>query len=199
MSTVLTGVASFLNTLTAPSDADSANVASIHPALQRLLDNAKYFYDTVITGRNAANGYAGLDGSSKLTAAQVPNRIVEVAAVENGAGFNTTSTTYVDITGLTTSVTAAVGDILLIHAHAPCTTTAGVGEIAIHVNDGAGVQKAMPFNSTAGSPPSSSLTWKHTVVNAGVLTIKGMLVSGSGANTASLAGNGYIAVQQIRP
>lgn len=74
----MTWPANTTNVVTTNLDSGTDNPASARADLKAALDELK----NVISGRNQASGVAGLDGSSKILAAQLPDEINSSAATD---------------------------------------------------------------------------------------------------------------------
>lgn len=104
----------------------AANVTTVHldsatddPSQARVeLYNALVELTAVINGRNTANGVAGLSGSSKITASQLPNTIISDTATDLTLQPTTTRVNIEDLVNLNprtvsqlTALTAQEGDV----------------------------------------------------------------------------------------
>lgn len=133
---------------------------------------------------------------------RVGNRTIAVAATGAvAATFSTSSTADVDIPDMVLAIPAQAGDVLVIHAQIQCKVSANYGIYTTTIVDGgAGDSIGMGFGTSLNEfPPSLAHTLKYVVVNTGTVTVKGRLRVSAGADTATVGGQGYLTVQQIRP
>lgn len=167
---------------------------------------------TVGTGRwvhslygvlGVANSLATLDGSSKVVQ-PVPNRIVAMQQDDLGALFTTSSTSYVDVTGLSVTVAACeVGDVLLVDAALICGSTVGShsGYARVVAVDPAAtiVGPACACAVTGAIPSTQAVTGVRTVATAGDVIVKAQLSSNNVGSTVSVSESSTLRVIHIRP
>lgn len=121
-------------------------------------------------------------------------RIIGFTFMHINSNFTTTTTTFVDVTNHTLSVTAVAGDVLHIDvgfAH-NVSSVSGIARIAIV--DGGTTFNPGPMAGFDESQLSINARWKNltcgwTVVNSGTVTVKGQVKSGSGAATVTVYGS----------
>lgn len=124
-----------------------------------------------------ANGLATLDASSKLTASQVPNRLVAATLANLSANFSTTGTTFVD-TGLSSSLTCVAGDLLIVDAQLLVSVSASSawvnGQIVV-VDGGTTILSpslAQVYPTAANLSTSLPMFTVYTVQTSGTVTVK---------------------------
>lgn len=167
-----------------------------------------------ITGGSvgAASGIATLDSSSKLTSTQRGGWIVAMGQTVLASNFSSTSTTYVDVTGLSCSITGVVaGDKILVDLSVVgAVALSGTFAFKAMVNDsgtdydvGQEVRGLLNAYSAVIYPSNASRSFVYTALNSGTLTVRvqslgtvstGHYVYGTANNCAST-----IRLTQIRP
>lgn len=147
-----------------------------------------------------ASGLATLDGSAKVPAAQVPNRLVAASVAKLTANVSVPNTgTWTDVVSLAVA-SCAVGDILVVDAFAAVNTGgSGSANTRLVVDDGGVNQTGQlcqtPTNVTLGNASFHSL-W--TVVNAGTVTAKLQAVSSASGNFIGGAATGSSQQSSVR-
>lgn len=123
------------NISTTNLDAGTDNPASARPDLKAALDEIT----NLINGRNQASGVAGLDASSKISAAQLPDEI--------------NSSTSTDLTIDPTTGVVVVEDVVQLNpvAYAALPASPAKGQIAFLITDGAGATKDKPIYHNGSS------------------------------------------------
>lgn len=147
-----------------------------------------------------ASGLATLDGSTKLTQAQTRNGIIGVSQVES-TGPTTTSTSYVDASGMSIALTASVGDILVIDAAVMLTNTAGTAAslARVQVVDGSTTTLgSLAITRNLNERNDSAIIGRYVVTTGGTVTVKMQFQAGSGATLLLVTGS-PLRVTQIRP
>ena len=135
------------NIVTTNLDAGTDNPASARPNLKAALDEIT----NLINGRNQASGVAGLDASSKISAAQLPDEI------------NSSSSTNLTLDPTTGVV--VVEDVVQLNpvAYAALPASPAKGQIAFLITDGAGASKNKPIYHNGSS-------WRYTNDDSAVAT-----------------------------
>lgn len=171
-----------------PSNGDVFTVDQLNTYQSNLADKIQFL--AVSEGR--ANGIATLDANTKVTASQIPNRLVSATQTPLTTNFTTTSTTFVDVTGLSLSVAVVAGDIVIIDApiEASVSTVASGNFVSLAIVDGG----STILTGTTTSIPSTiaitqNMTLVYTVVTTGTLVIKAQAVSTIGTTTVTVVGS----------
>lgn len=151
-----------------------------------------------------ASGLATLDGSSKLVQAQTRNGIIAVNEARITVSATTTSTTFVDMTGLSVSFTAVAGDRLVIDAALLASQSGTGGFVKVVVNDGGADTDVGAAITPTTSTVLATLQAVHTVVTTGTVTarIRGLVTTGTltiVGNASAANGQSRIRAMQIRP
>ena len=135
------------NIVTTNLDAGTDNPASARPNLKAALDEIT----NLINGRNQASGVAGLDASSKISAAQLPDEI------------NSSSSTNLTLDPTTGVV--VVEDVVQLNpvAYAALPASPAKGQIGFLITDGAGASKNKPIYHNGSS-------WRYTNDDSAVAT-----------------------------
>ena len=127
------------------------NSASDDPSQARVeIYNALVELTAVINGRNAASGVAGLNSSSKISAAQLPNNIVSDTATDLTLAPTTTRVNIEDIVNLNPKTVSQLNAL-----------TAQEGDVAYCSNGDAGSKCLAVYNGTA---------WKKIALGATIST-----------------------------
>lgn len=142
----------------------------------------------------AANGIPQLDGSSRVPAATVRNGIITQGLARLSANFTTTSTTFVDVTGSTITLSnCAVGDVIFIDFAALVLNAASSNGqiIAAVVDGGVTVGRNESWNTTNGAASGVIIPGvaSHTVGNAGTITVKLQTLTTNAANSTTVYGS----------
>lgn len=146
-------------------------------------------------------GYAS-PVNGKLSPALLTNRIVNTAVVGAGSGFTTTSTSFVDVTGATVTLTGAVtGDTIVYHVHFPAYISAGLGNWqAVWLDNGAGgAIQGGQISGAVGTQHYESISWSGPVVTGGNQIVKVQASTANAANTVTVSNQVLIVAQLIRP
>lgn len=168
-----------------PVDGEPRNASGLRIPFQSLANRTSYLKNLI----GAASGLATLDGSSKVTAAQLPNRIVSFNedAHTGATDITTASTSFVDALSGTTHPQLSIastlaGDILdLAASFNYLVTGTGSGYWQLVVVDGAAtdVVPGIQLSATGtygvgagGGQQSVAARGKYTVVTGGTLTVK---------------------------
>lgn len=147
-----------------------------------------------------ASGLATLDGTTKLTQAQTRNGIIAVSQVES-TGPTTTSTSYVDASGMSLALTCNVGDILVIDAAVMLTNTVGTAasQARVQVVDGTTTTLAsLAITRNLNERNDSAIIGRYVVTTGGTVTVKMQFQAGTGATLLLVTGS-PLRVTQIRP
>lgn len=145
-----------------------------------------------------ANGLASLGATTKVPIAQILNGIRSVNTVNlTAADFSTTSTSLVDVTAITLSLTGCeVGDkIVIIWQGIVYGSGGSAGETQVRIVDGSNVDPTqLKRNSvaTSGDFQPGTSHYVHTVANAGTITVKAMAKTSNGANAATVVNNSAV-------
>jgi hypothetical protein len=161
------------------------------------------FTPIAATEKGAASGVATLDGSGGLaqtpgtntvtTAALQANAVTKVNSVtiSPASPLSSTSTSFVDITGLTMSVTTTGGDLVCSITGGPAKAGVNLGDfpiVAINVN-GTDYPVGVPSVGTGSTATGSSISGQVVVTGlaAGTYTVKGRYKSANGVSVSVLS------------
>ena len=145
-----------------------------------------------VANKNVANGYAGLDSSGKISSSNLSGGVVTGTWwVQTTTQFDSTSTSFVDVTGVSQSITTQGGD-LIVHATGGGFGTGNSGQAAIAAINVDGTDYPVCYvkgYSTGPSYGALSGSVKVTGLAAGTHTVKLRgRVSAIGGVTFSLGG-----------
>lgn len=142
---------------------------------------------------NSANKKRATQGLSNRTR-YLKNRLPRPFGVEDLAiagPFSTSSPTFVDVTGMSLTVTAGANDVLDIRAILSVNHTANIARARIAIVDGASTVYSYEANTAAGGAlqyDTMQMLKRYTVVNGGTITIKLQLANTGSTTTTATQG-----------
>ncbi len=162
------------------------------------------WFTALLSGIGVPNGLAIYNGSGKLGLGKVVNQTYEAAVGILGSNYNNTTTTYATGHSVTSGVTVATGDKVIIHAHGSLSATALAGacssRLTVSENGGADIALTETEDLFDNSViHRRSYHTVRTVVTGGSFQVRWQIKSGSSGNAATLATPTAITIQVIRP